>query len=112
MAQWPKSVSAFLNSEEGYKFITQEIGADYDLALGGKEQDFIYGPLYEALLKRARTIAPFPFPEDIYTIDRVLQPPIAVKVTSELSGLFSPVKYSSLPGLLSAVRDDIGRRRR
>lgn len=109
LAQWPESVSDFLNSEEGYKFITQEIGADYDLDLGGREKDFIYGPLYEALLKRARTIAPFNFPTDNYSIDRVLQPPIAVKVTSELSGLFSPDKYSSLPGLLSAVRDDIGR---
>jgi hypothetical protein len=111
LAQWPESVSAFLNSEEGYRHVTQEIGADYDLDLGGREKDFIFGPLYEALLKRARTIAPFDFPTDKYTVDRVLQAPIAVKATSELSGLFSPDKYSSLPGLLSAVRDDIGQSR-
>jgi hypothetical protein len=109
LAQWPASVSNFLNSEEGYKFVTQEIGADYELERGGKEKDFIYGKLYEALLKRARSVAPFDLLEDHYLIDRVLQPPIAVKVESELSGLFSPDKYSSLPGLLSAIREDIRR---
>jgi len=109
LAQWPASAAAFLNSEEGYKFVTQEIGADYDLDLAGKEKDFIYGSLYQALLSRARysEVAPFNFPPDSYSIDRVLQPPIAVKVTSERSGLFSPDKYSSLPGLLSAIRQDI-----
>jgi hypothetical protein len=109
LAQWPASVTAFLNSEDGYKFVTQDIGADYDLDLGGQEKDFIYGPLYEALLSRARykEVAPFDFPLDQYSIDRILQPPIAVKVNSELSGLFSPDKFSSLPGLLTAIRQDI-----
>jgi len=109
LAQWPASVATFLNSEEGYRFVTQDIGADYDLDLAGREKDFIYGALYEALLVRARyrEVAPFNFPPDQYSIDRVLQPPIAVKVNAELSGLFSPDKFSSLPGLLSAIRQDI-----
>lgn len=109
LVQWPNSVSAFLKSEQGYDFITQEIGADYDIDRRGKEEDFIYGGLYEALLKRSRKLTPFNIPVDSYSIDRVLQPPIAVKVESELSGLFSPDKYSSLPGLLSAIREDVGR---
>ena len=109
LAQWPQSVANFLQGPDGYNFVTQEIGADYALDRDGKEQDFIFGPLYEALLKRSRTLVPFDIPNDNYSIDRVLQPPIAVKTESELSGLFSPDKYSSLPGLLSAVREDSGR---
>ncbi|KAM3090423.1 family 16 glycoside hydrolase [Phormidesmis sp. 146-35] len=110
LALWSPSVSDFLNSEQGYHFVSQDIGADYDLDRGGKEKDFIYGLLYEALLKRARAeeVTPFSYLPDQYSIDRVLQPPIAVKVEAELSGLFSPDKYSSLPGLLSAIRQDIG----
>jgi choline dehydrogenase-like flavoprotein len=108
LQQWPQAVADFLGSEDGYKFITQEIGADYDLDLQGKEKDFIYGPLYEALLQRARGITPFQVPGDRYQIERTLQPPIAVKVESELSGLFSPDKYSSLPELIKAIREDIG----
>jgi choline dehydrogenase-like flavoprotein len=107
LAQWPSAIANFLKSPDGYLFVTQEIGADYDLDLSGKEKDFIYGPLYESLLKRARTVVPFALASDKYSLDRVLQPPIAVKVNSELSGMFSPDKYSSLPGLIEAIREDI-----
>ncbi|WP_009632399.1 family 16 glycoside hydrolase [Synechocystis sp. PCC 7509] len=106
--QWPAAVSAFLNSPDGYSFVSQEIGADYDIDRDGKEKDFIYGTLYESLLKRSRTVVPFSLASEKYSIDRVLQPPIAVKVEAELSGMFSPDKYSSLPGLIEAVREDIG----
>lgn len=108
LAQWPAAVSAFLTSPDGYSFISQEIGADYDIDRNGKEKDFIYGTLYESLLKRSRAVVPFSLASDKYSIDRVLQPPIAVKVEAELSGMFSPDKYSSLPGLIEAVREDIG----
>jgi len=107
LEQWPAAVSAFLTSSDGYSFVTQEIGADYDIDRGGNEKDFIYGPLYESLLNRARAVVPFTLATDKYSLDRVLQPPIAVKVEAELSGMFSPNKYSSLPGLIEAIREDI-----
>jgi Rieske Fe-S protein len=66
-------------------------------------QDFINGPLYEALKRRA---------EDVIDENRVpslktaLAPPIAVQGEGPGSGLFSFDKYSSIPMLLDSVRED------
>jgi len=68
LAQWPAAVSDFLTSADGYSFVSQEIGADYDIDRNGKEKDFIYGTLYESLLKRSRVVVPFSLASDKYSI--------------------------------------------
>ena len=106
LAQWPSAVRDYLRSKDGYEFVAREIGSDYFDA-EGNENDFIYGALYRLLLARARGLMPISVPAERFEIERTLQPPIAVRVDSELSGLFSPDKYSSLPGLIDAIREDI-----
>ena len=38
LAQWPAAVSDFLTSADGYSFVSQEIGADYDIDRNGKKK--------------------------------------------------------------------------
>ncbi|MBC7804696.1 MAG: DUF1080 domain-containing protein, partial [Akkermansiaceae bacterium] len=101
---WPRDAVDFLNSEDGYPFVESEIGS-------AVSDGFIFGTLYKSVLDRAKSVLAgnvgnlSGFLTDGTTIDRVLPPPIAVKVTSEFSGLFSPNKFSSLPLLIEAIRD-------
>ncbi len=104
---WPREVVDFLNSGDGYAFIEREIGS-------AVPDGFIFGTLYKSVLDRAKAVLAGTvggldgFLTDGTTIDRVLPPPIAVKVTSQFSGLFSPNKFSSLPILIEALRDAAG----
>ena len=96
---WPQEVEDYLFQtgwRGGYAYSEQEMGV-YPV------QDFISGPLYEALKSRA---------EDVISNDHVpalkaaLEPPIAVQGEGPGSGLFSFDKYSSLPLLLDSIRED------
>lgn len=104
---WPRDVVSFLNTDNGYEFIESEIGS-------AVPDGFIFGTLYEKVLERAKNVLVGNIGGlsgllvNGTTIDRVLPPPIAVKVTSEFSGLFSPNKFSSLPILIEAIRDAAG----
>ncbi len=104
LLQWPAPVAEFLNGADGYDGVTKEIGARDEPADG---RDFIYGDLYECLLQHGKTLVPIQIDAEGYSIERVLPPPIAVSVRSEFSGLFSPDKFSSLPLLIDAIREDI-----
>ena len=96
---WPEEVEDYLLQagwQGGYEYSEQETGT-YPV------QDFINGPLYDALKSRA---------EDVITGNQVPSlkaasaPPIAVQGEGPGSGLFSFDKYSSLPLLLDSVRED------
>ena len=64
--------------------------------------DFIQGTLYEAMLAKAQTVRP-----EFSRLTAVEPPPLAVLGRGPASGLFSFNKYSSLPLLISAIRDAI-----
>ncbi|GKQ36569.1 hypothetical protein [Streptomyces sp. A012304] len=78
-----------------------EIGVD-------PSTDFITGDLYEALLARlpAVTVA-IPQIETAVGTQGVEAPPLSVQGQAPASGLFSFDKYSSLPLLIDAVRQDV-----
>ena len=82
----------------GYEYTEREIGA-YPV------QDFINGPLYEAL----KTLGQGALASNrVPSLDAVLEPPLAVQGQSPGSGLFSFDKYSSVTLLLDALRSDAG----
>lgn len=109
LASWPEAVRSYLNSPDGYDFVVNEIGAEPDET----KDDFIFGDLFSFLLTRGRSIMPLQVVDPSiqaqdYEINRVAPPPIAVDARSKLPGFFSPDKYSSLPTLIDAIREDIG----
>jgi choline dehydrogenase-like flavoprotein len=96
---WPEEVEDYLFQtgwRGGYDYSEQEIGA-YPV------QDFINGPLYEALKTRAQDVVSS---NQVPSLKAALAPPIAVQGEGPGSGLFSFDKYSSLPLLLDSVRED------
>lgn len=96
---WPEEVEDYLFQtgwRGGYDYSEQEIGA-YPV------QDFINGPLYEALKSRAEDVVNN---NQVPSLKAALPPPIAVQGEGPGSGLFSFDKYCSLPLLLDSVRED------
>jgi choline dehydrogenase-like flavoprotein len=99
VAQWPSSVAAYLNGH--YTDVESETGV-----VPGT--DFIFGDLNSVL--RARCIAATAATPNIETAlggNGVEDAPLAVQGSAPVSGLFSFDKYSSLPLLIEAIRDDV-----
>ncbi|MGA8659344.1 MAG: GMC oxidoreductase [Chthoniobacterales bacterium] len=104
LAAWPPAVAQYL--KENYAELEKQLGVS-------ESTDFIQGPLYEAMLAKANAVRP-----RVPRLTAVEAPPLAVSGRGPASGLFSFNKYSSLPLLISAIRDaieeaggDDGRRR-
>lgn len=96
---WPVEVEDYLFQtgwQGGYEYSEQETGTF-------PVQDFINGPLYEALKNRAEDVIAS---NQVPSLKTALAPPIAVQGEGPGSGLFSFDKYSSLPLLLDSVRED------
>jgi len=96
---WPEEIGDYLFQtgwQGGYEYSEQEMGV-YPV------QDFINGPLYDALKIRAETVVGN---NAVPVLKAALEPPIAVQGEGPGSGLFSFDKYSSLPLLLDSVRED------
>jgi choline dehydrogenase-like flavoprotein len=120
LESWPPSAAHYL--KENYSKVELDLGVSSNLEnwkdkRTGKVLDgnfhFIHGPLYEAML--AKTEEVLPHVADLTTVEK---PPLAVMGPGGGSGLFSLNKYSSVPLLISAIRDaikeagyDDGRRR-
>jgi GMC oxidoreductase len=99
LARWPASVSSYLNAH--YTDVESETGIV-------PEADFIFGDLQSVL--HAQLIAGLPGVPDIETglgTNGLESAPLAVQGSSPVSGLFSFDKFSSLPLLIDAVRDDV-----
>jgi Rieske Fe-S protein len=96
---WPQAVEDYLFQTDwpgGYAYTERETGV-YPV------QDFINGPLYDALKSRAEDVVNN---NQVPELKAVLPPPIAVQGESPGSGLFSFDKFSSLPLLLDSIRED------
>jgi choline dehydrogenase-like flavoprotein len=104
LAAWPPAVAQYL--KDNYHLLEEQLGVS-------ESTDFIRGELYQALRDKAQAIRPY-----VPGLTAVEQPPLAVLGRAPASGLFAFNKYSSLPLLISAIRDaikeaggDDGRRR-
>ncbi len=96
---WPQEIEDYLfqtGARGGYEYSEREMGV-YPV------QDFINGPLYDALKLRAETVVGS---HQVPALQAVLPPPIAVQGEGPGSGLFSFDKFSSLPLLLDSIRED------
>lgn len=96
---WPETVKDYLFQTDwpgGYTYSELEMGV-YPV------QDFIKGPLYEALKSRAEAVVGA---NEVPALREVLPPPIAVQGEPPGSGLFSFDKFSSVPMLLDSLRED------
>lgn len=99
LQRWPASTAQYLN--DNYLFVENEIGVK-------PSTDFISGELYQAL--DARFVAAGAATGSVETgIGRsgVEEAPLAVQGESPVSGLFSFDKYSSMPLLIDAIREDV-----
>jgi len=97
--RWPKEVADYMRltgEQDGYEYIEGEIGTS-------ETTDFISGTLYDNLKARAEQVQ-----GQVAGLTRVAEPPIAVQGSAPASGLFSYDKFSSLPLLMDAVREDSG----
>lgn len=96
LARWPSAVRTYL--DENYEDVEAEIGvkdkADY---LSGK----LNHELHRALVRAAAKVP---------SVTGVEDAPLAVQASQPGSGLFSFDKYSSVPLLYEAIRDDVARR--
>jgi choline dehydrogenase-like flavoprotein len=92
LAQWPPSAAQYL--KQNYSLLEQQTGVDV-------KTDFIQGQLFE--LVKARIDAAVQATPSL-NLDTVEDPPLAVQGQSPASGLFSFDKYSSITGLIEAVR--------
>ncbi|MEJ2453681.1 MAG: DUF1080 domain-containing protein [Candidatus Thiodiazotropha sp.] len=96
---WPPEIESYLfqtGQAGGYEYAELETGVF-------PVQDFINGPLYDALKSRAESVLDNQL---VPNLDAVLPPPIAVQGEAPGSGLFSFDKFSSLPLLLDSIRED------
>jgi hypothetical protein len=104
LAAWPPTVAQYL--KDNYPRLEEQLGVS-------DRTDFIQGSLYEAMLAKAKAVQ-----SRVQRLTAVESPPLAVLGRAPASGLFAFNKYSSLPLLISAIRDaieeaggDDGRRR-
>jgi choline dehydrogenase-like flavoprotein len=93
LSGWPPVVVQYLKSN--YPRVEEQLGIS-------SRTDFIQGPLYEAMLAKAKAVLP-----GVPRLTSVEPPPLAVLGRGPASGLFTFNKYSSLPLLISAIRDSI-----
>jgi hypothetical protein len=93
LSAWPPTVARYL--KDNYHRLEEQLGVS-------DRTDFIQGSLYEAMLAKAKTVRP-----RVPRLATVEPPPLAVSGRGPASGLFSFNKYSSLPLLISAIRDAI-----
>lgn len=99
LQRWPVSTAQYLIAN--YPDVEREIGVT-------PGTDFITGDLYAALLARLPAVtAAIPQVETAVGTQGVEEPPLAVQGEAPASGLFSFDKYSSLPLLIDAVRQDV-----
>ena len=102
---WPKEVRDYLKTsspDDGYNFINKEIGVYPDT-------DFIKGALSQTLLEKVKQII---IDNKVKGLNNAIIAPIAAQGESPESGLFSFDKFSSLPLLTYAIREDIELARR
>jgi choline dehydrogenase-like flavoprotein len=93
MARWPGAAAAYL--QQHYTDVESETGVVPDT-------DFIFGELHDALFPAvAGAVAAVP------GLTAVEPAPLAVQGSAPASGLFSFDKYSSLPLLVDAIREDV-----
>lgn len=98
LSNWSTSTASYLT--DNYAAIAKEIGVE-------PTTDFISGDLQAALIEKARTAA-----SEVSNIEITIgnngveAAPLAVQGNSPASGLFSFDKYSSVPILISAIRQD------
>jgi hypothetical protein len=99
LQQWPASTAQDL--ADNYTEVESETGVV-------PATDFISGDLYLALHQRLVTAAASTANIDTAIGDHGVQPPpLAVQGSPPVSGLFSFDKYSSLPLLIDAIRQDV-----
>ena len=99
LLQWPNSVAAYLDAN--YSDVESESGVV-------PATDFIFGELHNALLPKV--VAAIPSVSNIETAignNGVEIAPLAVQGSPPVSGLFSFDKFSSLPVLIDAIREDV-----
>jgi hypothetical protein len=91
--------AAGVTPKNNYEEVEQEIGV-FD------KTDYISGKLFEALLDKATDVQAATDPKvKIGTMTGVEEAPLAVQGSAPRSGLFSFDKYSSVPILYSAIRE-------
>ncbi|MDQ4098503.1 MAG: GMC oxidoreductase [Actinomycetota bacterium] len=96
---WPDSTVATLKDK--YVFVENEIGVE-------PGTDFISGPLLDVLGAAFESAAVgTPGIETSFGTNGVEVAPLAVQGDSPVSGLFSFDKFSSLPLLINAIREDV-----
>lgn len=99
LSNWPTSTANYLTNN--YSQLSQEIGVE-------PATDFIFGNLQDVLSNTTITAA-----STVSNIELTIgnngveNPPLAVQGDSPASGLFSFDKYSSVPILISAIREDV-----
>ena len=96
---WPQEIADYLfrtGYHGGYEYTEKEIGVD-------PVQDFIKGPLYDALKANAENVVAS---HVVPSLKAVVPPPIAVQGDAPGSGLFSFDKYSSVSLLHDSIRED------
>jgi hypothetical protein len=99
LARWPAAAATYLAAH--YLEVESETGVV-------PATDFISGDLLDAVWARTTTVAPAVPNLDTTLAGGPVQPaPIAVQGDPPVSGLFSFDKYSSLPLLIEAIRDDV-----
>ncbi|MGH8887059.1 MAG: GMC oxidoreductase [Egibacteraceae bacterium] len=100
LLQWPASTAQYLT--DNYVYVESETGVV-------PETDFITGDLYTALYGAfVAAAAGTPDIEGDIGDNGVQVAPLAVQGDSPVSGLFSFDKYSGLPLLIDAIREDVG----
>jgi choline dehydrogenase-like flavoprotein len=93
LAAWPPAVAQYLKAN--YAWLEDQLGVS-------DPTDFIHGALCDAMLASAQAARPY-----LAGLTAVEPPPLAVLGRGPASGLFTLNKYSSLPLLISAIRDAI-----
>jgi choline dehydrogenase-like flavoprotein len=97
LTQWPAEVVADLTATQ-WPAAQQLIGSDTD-------NDFVFGPLHQALKNRLLAgLGANQVPDALPAGAAEVEAPLAVQSASPRPGYFPPNKFSSLPGLMRAAR--------
>ena len=99
LANWPTATSAYLSAN--YAVVEEEIGVT-------PSTDFITGDLFTALRSAFQAATPGVANIELALgVNGVSDAPLAVQGASPASGLFSFDKYSAMPNLIGAIREDV-----
>jgi choline dehydrogenase-like flavoprotein len=99
LQEWPSAAAQYLKAN--YSRVESETGV-----VPGT--DFIFGELYDVLRAEvAAAVTTTPNIESLAGANGIEAPPLAVQGSPPASGLFSFDKYSSVPILAEALRDDV-----